>query len=240
MSLVEINSNLKVVLPLENNIKNVTLETLQSIFNSSFDSELNKFKESDKNSLEARIVKNCKSGFTRCSVTKSNKNLPINRINFLLTVDGDDYKANKKNLESKDIGFFNFIVTEHTLSEKKFFISYFSEIQIEPKYQSLGLFSMIFNTYTQTLKELNIDLDYLHVKSQMTFTASLYKKKGYDFTPETHSLLSKSYSGVDEYLKDSSVSYKNAENIEMYRKLNQRPCQIKESIESLKKDLDTA
>ncbi len=87
----------------------------------------------------------------------------------------------------KEIGFFNFKITTYDSPSSDFYkehkISYFSEVSIDQKFQGYKLFNFIFDAYTESLKELNVDVDYLHVRSQLSFTASLYKKKDTNLLP---------------------------------------------------------
>lgn len=211
----------------------LTLENIQNIYLKHFKEEFKKFNHTSSD-IQVNLIKDCEVKF------KNSKKLELAdrtnfQVNFALDLSAEDFKKNKKVFD-KEIGFFNFKITIYKSKQldKEFKISYFSEISLEEKFQSYGLFNYIFKPYTETLKELNIDVDYLHVKSQKPFTASVYQKKGYQFTPETEEILSTNYEGKEAYLKDSSVSYPSNDTIEMFRLFN-----LSASVKTSMVDLET-
>ena len=115
------------------------------------------------------------------------------------------------------VGFINFDVTIYKKPEtgETIKLSYLSEIQIEPPFRGKGLFKLFYEPYINTLKAIDVDLGYLHVKSKETNTSSLYAKCGYQFTPETKELIQEKYGDVTAYLADSSVSFDTSDTIEM-------------------------
>lgn len=146
----------------------------------------------------------------------------IYRINVGVNINSEIFKKYKKELKIKDdgeIGYFNFTLTEASSKELKreVKVTYLSEIQIGESYRKHGLFSSIFSAYDNFLEKNKVDMDYLHVKSNIPRMADIYKDKGYQFTPQTIQTLDKEYGGVDSYLKNSSVSENNKDNIVMYR-----------------------
>lgn len=213
------------------------IKKIEEVFLKNFNAELNTYKTTnDQTSIEATLIKQGVGSFVRSSQLPL-KNRTTFMINFALNLNSEDEKKYRKTHDS-EIGFFNFKVSVYKpiASDNKVTVSYFSEVSLEKPFQSCGLFTVIMNTYNKTLRELEVDIDYLHVNSQMSFTASLYSRKGYEFTAETLANIEKNYGSKEEYLKDSSVSYNSDEHIEMFRVLR-AGVTMESSVEQLERKL---
>lgn len=222
-------------------IKNATtliLEKIEDTYLKHFENEFKNFQLPTNNTnLKLELIKSSKFGCVK-GTTHSVNDKTIYTIRFVMNLNDTDRQLYKKTFD-KEIAFFNFNVTLYQSKsvEKPFKISYFSEVSIAEDFQSCKLFNYIFKPYTETVKELDIDVDYLHVSSKMNFTASLYTNKGYSFTPATLQIIDAEYEGKENYLKDSSVSYNAIDKIEMFRTFNS-PASVETSIEDLEKSLE--
>lgn len=212
---------------------------IEFLFNKFFTTEIDSFRIQDE--LRNRLITNCKYGFVRSRQLGNDKKTEYN-MNFVLNISNNEYISSIRKKFNKEIGFFNFKVVDYfdNRSNKIFTTCYFSEIQLDDEFQGCGLFSVIFNTYNRTLQALNVDIDYLHVKSNKPFTASLYHKKGYTFTPTTEQILTEKFEGTEEYLKDSSVSYKTLDLIEMFRWHQQKGFEVLTSIDGLVEEVNSS
>lgn len=213
----------------------LSIAKIEEIFQKNFNSEIEVYKETNtRTTTEVSLIKRGISKFSRSSELRL-KNRTTFLINFAFNLNPEDAKKFRRT-HDLEIGFFNFKVTSYqpAASEKKFTVSYFSEVSFEKPFQSCGLFNVIFNAYHKTLKDLEVDIDYLHVNSQMAFTASLYSNKGYEFTADALANIDERYGSKEEYLKNSSVSYNSDTHIEMFRVL-QAGVTMEKSIEQLER-----
>lgn len=135
------------------------------------------------------------------------KNLSkIIRPSFLITPTKKEYRINI--LIGKDSKF-QFVIYYYPNHHLK--MSYLSEIEIEEGLLGQGIASSLMQAYKECLHTLDINIDYLHVLSETTFTAQIYSAAGYEFSKATEELLSKEHSGgIKAFLEDSSSSRKIA------------------------------
>lgn len=217
----------------------LNLEKIQEVFLKNFEKEFASYKNTmTKQTTEANLIRNCEVSFVR-NRKFEHKNKEEYTVNFAININNGDLAQHRKKY-GKEIGMFNFKYTVYQPVESgsEFRMSYFSEVGIEEAFQGYGLFNPIIKAYKNTLADLDTDIDYLHVKSQMPFTASVYKKQEYNFTAATEEYLNSNWESVAEYLKDSSVTYSESEKIEMFRSLKET-VEVRTSIVDLEKDLDT-
>lgn len=213
----------------------LSLERIQAVFMEAYQVEIAKFDPKKKDTIESHMIQRSVAGFTRCVSTPPGNNKTTFEIKFAINLSQEDKRKYKK--YDEEIGFFNFNFTVYKKPDgAPFKISYFSEIRLDRKFQAYGLASVVINAYTKALQRLEANIDYLHVKSQGTNTAAMYKGKNYALTPSTLELIKTKYSGVERYLADSSVSYEESDFIEMYRAIDGRSV-VTDSIIALEKSL---
>jgi hypothetical protein len=216
----------------------LSMDFIREAFARNFNAEFPKVKASpsEDRTTDLALLRNCEKGYAQVREIKDGKKITY-FFAFCLNLTPADAKKHRKTHDS-EIGFFNFNI--HRFPEQKegeFLLSYFNEIKIDDKFQSLGLSSVFINAYSKTLKDIGVHTDYLHVKSRTPFTATIYEGKGYQFTPETAVLLEQSYQGREAYLSDCSVSFDDTTTIEMYRVINPSQFDVTSSIASLEQKL---
>lgn len=217
-----INRNIESFGNVNSIVEYLTISKIEILFKKYFEKEFKPKFSSVEFPFPNNLIKSCVYNFVRSKKTDFNGRINY-IINFCINVNDCDFKTKKKELSSeKEICFFNFKVSSYQKKKTRenFLISYFSEINVGELYQGCGLFSTIFKAYTEMLRELRVDVDYLHVNSKESFTASIYNKRGYQFTPDTIDIINNKYNGTEKYLKNSSISYDAPDYIEMYRNFN--------------------
>ncbi|MGA8164267.1 MAG: hypothetical protein WB791_04480 [Waddliaceae bacterium] len=122
---------------------------------------------------------------------------------------------------AKEVALFTFRIQKLENTEqkvKKLTISYFMDINVEKDYQGKHIATKIIDAYMRVLKEkeVDVDIDYLHIVSENPNVAGIYWGKGYRFTLQSKKQLEEA-GGEKKFLDDSSKSRDFIPYIEMVR-----------------------